>query len=394
VRREVKGQDFHRLLFKEPEHFGDSMITIEKPGGYEQLLFKELDENSFTKGANFNFKDNAPTPDDSVIVETYASGVNYADVIIRWGLYSSAKEYVGWPITPGFEFSGKVAEVGANVSKFKVGDDVFGVTLFGGYSKRIQVPERQIRLIPENMTTSQAAGFPTVALTAWYAMMESCKLRKGDRILIHSVAGGVGSMMLQIGKILGCHVTGVVGKSSKVQFAKDLGCDVVIDKSASKLWETVDSSEGGNSFQAVFDANGIETLNESFKHVAPGGRLVVYGFHTVMPKSDASNNGSLSMFNWIKVGWNAMNIPKFNPMQLTEQNKSVMAFNLSFMFSKVDLFNEAMEDFLRWIAEGKLRVVKVTEYQLKDVGNAHKDLESGNTMGKLVLISKEQPEES
>ena len=114
-------------------------------------------------------------------------------------------------------------EVGANVSKFKVGDDVFGITLFGGYSKKVQVPERQIRLIPENMTTSQAAGFPIVALTAWYAMMESCKLRKSDRILIHSVAGGVGSMMLQIGKILGCHVTGVVGKSSKIQFAKDLG---------------------------------------------------------------------------------------------------------------------------------------------------------------------------
>ena len=79
--------------------------------------------------------------------------------------------------------------------------------------------------------------------------------------------------------------------------------------------------------------------------------------------------------------------------QLTEQNKSVMAFNLSFMFSKIDLFNEAMEDFLRWIAEGKLKVAKVTEYQLKDVANAHRDLESGNTMGKLVLISKEKPEE-
>lgn len=199
------------------------MISIEKAGGYDNLLFKELDGKSFTKGANFDFKEHAPNPDESVVVETYASGINYADIIIRWGLYSSAKEFVGWPITPGFEFSGRVVEVGTNVSKFKVGDGVFGVTLFGGYSTRIQVPENQIRLIPENMTTSQAAGFPTVALTAWYAMIESCRLRKGDKILIHSVAGGVGSMLLQIGKILGCHVTGVVGKSSKVQFAKDLG---------------------------------------------------------------------------------------------------------------------------------------------------------------------------
>ena len=203
------------------------MITIEKPGGYDHLLYKELDEKGFTKGANYDFKESAASPDDSVIVETYACGVNYADVIIRWGLYKSAGEYVGWPITPGFEFSGKIVDVGANVTKFKVGDEVFGVTLFGAYSTKIQVPENQIRAIPENMTPSQAAGFPTVALTAWYAMVESCRLRKGDRILVHSVAGGVGSMLLQIGKILGCHVTGVVGRSTKVQFAKDLGKGVV-----------------------------------------------------------------------------------------------------------------------------------------------------------------------
>ena len=199
------------------------MISIEKAGGYDHLLFKDLDGKGFTRGANYDFKENAPSVDESVVVETYASGINYADVIIRWGLYSSAKQFVGWPITPGFEFSGRVVEVGTRVSKFKVGDDVFGVTLFGGYSTRIQVPANQIRLIPDNMTTSEAAGFVTVALTAWYAMIESCKLRNGDKILIHSVAGGVGSMLLQIGKILGCHVTGVVGNSSKVQFAKDLG---------------------------------------------------------------------------------------------------------------------------------------------------------------------------
>ena len=199
------------------------MISIEKAGGYDHLLFKDLDGKGFTRGANYDFKENAPSVDESVVVETYASGINYADVIIRWGLYSSAKQFVGWPITPGFEFSGRVVEVGTRVSKFKVGDDVFGVTLFGGYSTRIQVPANQIRLIPDNMTTSEAAGLVTVALTAWYAMIESCKLRNGDKILVHSVAGGVGSMLLQIGKILGCHVTGVVGNSSKVQFAKDLG---------------------------------------------------------------------------------------------------------------------------------------------------------------------------
>ena len=203
------------------------MISIAKAGGYDCLQYVEFeDESQHTKGANYDSKENASTEEESVIVETYACGVNYADVIIRWGLYKTAKETVGWPITPGFEFSGKITHVGEKVTDFKIGDDVFGVTMFGGYSQRIKVPQNQIRKIPKNMTTSQAGGFLTVALTAWYAMFESCKLRRGDKILIHSVAGGVGSMLLQMGKIIGCHVTGIVGNPSKVDFVKELGMGI------------------------------------------------------------------------------------------------------------------------------------------------------------------------
>ncbi len=199
------------------------MISIKNPGGYNCLEYIELEKDQHTSGANFNFKKNAPNKDDSVVVQTFACGVNYADVCIRWGIYNSAKEFVGWPITPGFEFSGEVIEIGKNVTKFQIGDKVFGITLFGGYSKRILVPEAQMRHIPEEMTKMQAAGFITVALTAWYAMFECCKLRKRNRVLVHSAAGGVGSMLVQMGKIAGCHVTGVVGRSSKVDFLEKLG---------------------------------------------------------------------------------------------------------------------------------------------------------------------------
>ena len=216
------------------------MISIAKAGGYDCLQYVEFeDESQHTKGANYDSKENASTEEESVIVETYACGVNYADVIIRWGLYKTAKETVGWPITPGFEFSGKITHVGEKVTDFKIGDDVFGVTMFGGYSQRIKVPQNQIRKIPKNMTTSQAGGFLTVALTAWYAMFESCKLRRGDKILIHSVAGGVGSMLLQMGKIIGCHVTGIVGNPSKVDFVKELGMGInryLICSHGHRLW--------------------------------------------------------------------------------------------------------------------------------------------------------------
>eukprot|EP00794_Sanderia_malayensis_P011321 gene11321-12507_t len=366
------------------------MISIEKAGGYDQLLYKELGDGEFTKGANFNFEKNPVYEDDSVVIDTFACGVNYADVIIRWGLYSSAKEYVGWPITPGFEFSGEVVSIGKNVSKFKVGDRVFGISLFGGYSKRIMVPEVQLRHVPEAMDNLQAAGFLTVALTAWYAMFECCKLRKGDKILVHSAAGGVGSMLVQMGKIAGCHVTGVVGRTSKVEYLQSIGCDVIIDKSQTDLWTSVGESCDGGKFTAIFDANGVETFDESYKHVEAGGRLVVYGAHTLLPKSDASSQGNITAWNWLKIGLKLFQVPKFNPLKLTEENKAVMGFNLSFMINKIQILDEALADLLNWVNEGRLKVAKVTGYPLSQAGKAHEDLESGKTVGKLVLITKEE----
>ena len=202
----------------------------------------------------------------------------------------------------GFEFSGKVMKIGQDVKKFKVGDLVFGITLFGAYSKRVQVPENQLVHLPtEKMSMSEAGGFFCVALTAWYAMFELCKLRKGDKILIHSAAGGVGSMLVQMGKIAGCHVTGVVGRAHKVEIVKNLGCDAVIDKSSEDLWIAARKHSGGSGFHAVFDANGVETLKQSYNNLAPGGRLITYGAHTMLPKLTADGSGYLSIWNWAKL---------------------------------------------------------------------------------------------
>lgn len=162
-----------------------------------------------------------------VVITTHACGVNYADVIIRWGLYKSAKDYVGWPITPGFEFSGTVTKVGENVNDFKVGDKVCGVSLFGSYSQKILVPANQVYKVPDNISMSEAAGLLCVGLTAYYAVHELCKLRKGDSVLVHSAAGGVGSMLVQMTKMIGCNVVGVVGQSHKVEIAKQIGeCNI------------------------------------------------------------------------------------------------------------------------------------------------------------------------
>ena len=172
--------------------------------------------------------------------------------------------------------------------KLAVGDRVFGCTLFGAYSDRILIPNIQLRKIPDCIDSyAKAAAFPAVSLTALYALhlaghFPICN-SGGSRskftnksILIHSAAGGVGSFLVQMSKILGLFVVGVVGSTSKVEDAKSLGCDIVIDKSEENLWSAAEMASP-KGYSTIMDANGVSTLNDSYNHLAPSGRLVVFG---------------------------------------------------------------------------------------------------------------------
>ena len=135
-------------------------------------------------------------------------------------------------------------------------------------------------------------------------------------------------------------------------------------------------------FAAIFDANGVATLSQSWKHLAPCGKLIVYGFHTMMPRV----GGVISPLFWLRIARDWLRTPSFNPLEMTSSNRSALAFNLSFLFSRRDILDEAMAELLGWVAEGQLVMPKVTEFPMADVRKAHAALESGTTVGKLVLI--------
>lgn len=339
-------------------------IVIHKPGGYSRLQLE-------------THPDPVPAAGE-VLVKVAAAGINYADCAVRWGLYESGKKFVGWPITPGFEYAGEVMAVGDSVEKWKQGDTVFGVAFFGAYADRVVVPEHQLFRRPERLTAAEAAGFPAVFITAYHALYQQMRLKPGMKILVHSAAGGVGGALLQLGKIAGCEMTGIVGASHKVETAIKFGADHVIDKSTQDLWKVAEeiSPEG---FDVVLDANGYTTLKQSWAHVRPTGKIVIYGFHTMLPKK----GGRL---NWPKLIWGWLKTPRFNPIDLPNQNKSIVSFNLSFLFSRSDLLNEAMDDMLKWIAEGKLQPPVTQTFPLSEVAEAHKHIESGMSVGKLILI--------
>ncbi|MDF1562429.1 MAG: medium chain dehydrogenase/reductase family protein [Deltaproteobacteria bacterium] len=338
-------------------------VVVHAAGGHDRLKLEEAP--ALTPGPG------------EVLVEVRAAGINYADVMVRMGLYASAKELVGWPITPGFEVAGTVGAVGEGVKAFAVGDRVLAVTLFDGYASQVVVREVFARPIPGDLSFAQAAGFPSVYVTAWFALHELAHPRPGARLLVHSAAGGVGGCLVQLGKRAGCEVTGVVGRPEKLAALREHGADHCIDKSSQDLWAEA-RKIAPEGFDVICDANGIETLGASYAHLRPTGRLVVYGFHTMLPKGKAKPS-------WPKLAADWLRTPRFNPLDLTTENKSVLAFNLSFLFDRLDLAELALGDLIGWLEAGEIRPPPVTTYPFEEVARAHADLESGRTTGKLVL---------
>jgi len=344
------------------------VIRVHAPGGYDRL---SLESEPMPE----------PGPGE-VRVATRGVGVNYADCAVRWGVYKSARELVGWPIVPGFEFAGEVDAVGPGVPEHQPGDPVFGVRLFGSYASHVVAPAHQVFPQPEGWSAPEAAAFPVAFLTAYYALFQCVRIRRDATVLVHSAAGGVGTALLQLARIQGWRVVGVVGGDHKAETARRFGADEVIVRSREDLWAAARKHAPGG-YDAILDASGPATLSQSYEHLAPTGKLVVYGFHTMLPRSSKHGRGRI---NWARVAWERIRLPRLSPFHMTSENRTVAGFNLSFVGDRADLLEDSMGALLPWINRGEIQPPHVTPYLFADVSKAHRAIESAQTTGKLVLI--------
>lgn len=340
-------------------------ILIRKPGGHERLEWVEEAD---------------PTAQsDQIDVAVRAAGVNYADIMIRMGLYASAKELHGYPICPGFEFAGQVL---TDQGKFKIGDRVFGARLFGSYATRVQAPAEQLYRTPTNWSDAQAAGFPTVFLTAWFAFHELARPRPGEIVLIHSAAGGVGMALLQLAKAHGCRVVAVIGNKKKADQISGYQPDHILLRDA-QLWQKT-KSIAPNGFSAIFDANGADSLRQGWQQLASPGRLVVYGFHTML-------QAGRDRPSWPKLIWTWLRTPRFSPLDFTGPAKSLMGFNLSYLTERYDLLIPAMNELMKLVEAGSIQPLAVTCFPMQHAAQAHAAMESGQSTGKLILTTGNDP---
>jgi NADPH:quinone reductase-like Zn-dependent oxidoreductase len=332
-------------------------VVVRRPGGHDALELLEEADPSCGPG--------------QVRVRVRASGINYADTIVREGWYEAAKGK--YPLTPGFEFAGVVDE--SHDASFKPGDWVFGFTRFGGYSSVQVVSPGQLRAIPPGWSFEECAGIPAVHFTAYQALRKVAHVIAGETILIHSAAGGVGTALLQQAAILGCKSVAVVGSSSKASVARSFGASTVIVRGPS-LWHDIDLA-APSGFDAIFDANGVTTPRPGFNRLKLGGRLVIYGFAEMFPRGGRPSKLSLA-WNWLKV-------PRFSPLEMTATNRSVQGFNVVFLTDRAELARDGFDAIAGWMKDGRLKKGPVASFPYERVADAHRALEAGTTVGKLVL---------
>jgi NADPH:quinone reductase-like Zn-dependent oxidoreductase len=157
-----------------------------------------------------------------------------------------------------------------------------------------------------------------------------------------------------------------------------MGATHVIDSSQGRLGPALHAL-APRGFDVVLDPNGPATLAQSYRQLAPGGRLIVYGFHTLMSRGKDRPN-------YLKLLWGYLRTPRFNPFHMNQHNKAVLGFNLSYLFERAPLLAEAMSELMAWVAADKIRPLPLQEVPFTDAARAHAALESGRSVGKIVLI--------
>jgi NADPH2:quinone reductase len=210
-----------------------------------------------------------------VVLDVEAAGCNFFDILLVQGKYQMKPPF---PFVPGAEVAGVVRELGPGVTGVRKGDRVFGGMALGAFAERVAIPAAALHPMPDAMTFPEAAAFPVVYPTSHAALVLRANLQPGETLLVHAAAGGVGIAAVQIGKALGARVIATAGGAEKLEVARRVGADVVIDYTRGDWIEAVKQATGGRGADVIYDPVGGEIFDGSLKCIAWNGRLLVIGF--------------------------------------------------------------------------------------------------------------------
>lgn len=318
----------------------------------------------------YEFRDITPTTPgpEEVSIEVEASGINFADVVARLGNYQDCPPL---PTVSGYEVVGIVRGVGSNVTSVKVGQRVLAFTRFGGYSQWVVQQALAVAPIPEDMEAGVALALATQYCTAYYASHIAAQVFPGEKVLIQSAAGGVGTALVQLCKLRGAFIYGTAGSAKKLEYLKEIGVDVPINYNTQDFSEIIKEP-----IDVAFDAVGGETFRKSYKLLNRGGRMVGYGASSF---TDATN-----IFSKAKGGL-AFGI--YHPAQLMIESRSMVGVNMLRIGDyRPDLLQKCLEYVIQLASEGKIHPHVGGMYPAKDIYKAHHDMEKRKTIGKIGIV--------
>ncbi|HEV8398254.1 MAG TPA: zinc-binding dehydrogenase [Gemmatimonadales bacterium] len=331
-------------------------VVIPRRGAPEVLEVREAPDPAVVPG--------------SVRIRVRAAGINFSDLLARQGLYPDAPKL---PCTVGYEVAGVVDVVGPGVTTVRTGDRVVATTKFGGQSELVVTPVGSVFPLPATWTFEQGAAFPVVYLTAHHMLVRVAAAQRGESVLVHAAAGGVGLAVAELGRILGLRVLGLCS-STKHAVLREYGVEP-FDGRDPRWFDAVRRAMPGG-VDIVLDAVGGDSWRHGYRLLAPAGRLICYG---------ASGLADGPSRNLVKVLWRLLRFPRFGPIALMNDNRSVAGVNLGHLWNEESLMAPQVQALLAYAREGKVtpRVDRV--FPAAEAAAAHRYIHERRNIGKVLL---------
>ena len=344
-------------------NFMMQQVVITRHGGPEVLHVRETAEPQLKSG--------------DVLIDVQFSGINFADLLMRMGLYPSAPKP---PFTPGYEVSGVIAKVGSTENDELLGKSVAALTKFGGYSSKVVVKKDRLIALPDGIDMAQAAAMPVVYLTSYVMLSLQAHLQKDEWVLIHNIGGGVGLAAVELSRMIGANIIGTasVGKHDRL---REKGIHHLIDYNTEDFVARVKEITEGKGVDVIIDPIGGENLKKSYKALGSFGRLVVFGF------SKAASGPRRKVLHLLK---EYIKTPKFSPIQLMGHNKGVFGCHLGMVMDRQELLQECMQKLMSYFQSGDINPHVDRVFPLNRVTDAHQYIMDRRNFGKVLLAADDQ----
>lgn len=315
-----------------------------------------------------------PLTPDGVRIAVHASGVNFADVLARQGLYPDCPKP---PVVVGYEVAGRVLETGAEVTGLSTGQHVVALTRFGGYADQVVTSSHQVFPIPNEMPLPEAAALPVNYLTAYLMLYVCGHLQTGEHVLIHGGAGGVGLASVQLCALRQAQMY-ATASAGKHAFLQQQGVQHTFTYDPKALRQGIRTATAERGVDIVLDPLGGESFAQSYRLLAPLGRLIMFGVSRM--------SAGLRRCPLVAL-WHLLRMPRFHPVSLLNRNRAVIGVNLGHLWDQHALLSQGMTHILSLYQQKQINPIIAHQFDLSEASKAHQYMQERQNIGKILLVS-------